>query len=161
MRAPMDRRPRIAAALAVLALTGTAAGCGGDGPEEVSAEELVSRADAICKEGQQRFAELQSEPLRNANDAVEQTKSLIEAADDELNELRDLVPPDELKEAYDAYLAARVRSQEVFEQGLDAAERDDDQAYVAAQARAAAGSAKRRELAEAVGFQVCSKPPGT
>ncbi len=146
---------RMAIALAAASLA--AAGCGEDGPQEVSPEELVAKGDAACRQGQERFAEVQSEPLRNANDAAGQTRRLIEAAEDELNELRDLIPPDELEEQYNEYLEARVRAIEVFKQGLDAAERDDDEAYVDAQSRATAGSAKRQELARALGFQVCSK----
>jgi hypothetical protein len=145
-------------ALAVTLAAGVA-GCGDDAPGQVSAEELVAKGDALCKRGQQRFAEIQAEPLRNANDAAAQTRALIQAAEDELNDLRDLVPPDELEAAYNEWLGARVRGIEVFEQGLDAAERDDDMAYVAAQARAAAGAAKRQELAAAIGFTVCSSEP--
>jgi predicted small lipoprotein YifL len=154
MRALMARSSLIslAAVTALIAL----AGCGDEGPEQVSAEELVAKGDAICREGQQNFDEIQSKPLRNANDAVDQTQALIDAAEDELNDLRDLVPPDELSEAYDSYLDARIRAIEVFKQGRDAAERDDDQGYIDAQARAAAGAAKRRQLAQGVGFQVCS-----
>jgi hypothetical protein len=155
MLALMPRRARIGFAAAAVALTALA-GCGDDGPEQVSAEELVSMGDEACAEGRARFAEIQAQPLRNANEAADQTRELIEAADDELNELRDLVPPEELEEPYNAYLEARVRAIEVFRQGLDAAEQDDDQAYVDAQARASAGAAKREELARAVGFSVCS-----
>lgn len=155
MRALMRRRSSIAHAATAM-LIGIVAGCGDDGPREVSAEELVAMGDEICREGRERFTEVQAAPLRNANDAADQTRELIDSADDELNELRDLVPPDELEEAYNAYLEARVRAIEVFRQGLDAAERDDDQAYVDAQSRAAAGAPKRQELAQAVGFKVCS-----
>ena len=151
----MGRRSRTIVAFTAV-LLGAVAGCGDDGPQQVSAEELVAEADAVCTEGRERFTAIQSEPLRNANDAENQTRELIESADDELNELRDLVPPDELQEAYNAYLEARIRVIEVFRQGLDAAEQDDDQAYVDAQTRAAAGAAKRQELARAVGFSVCS-----
>ena len=154
----MPRR-RLQALVLSAALAAVAAGCGDGGPEQVSAEELVAKGDALCRDGQQRFAEIQAKPLRNANDAEAQTRELIDVAEDELNELRDLEPPDELGPAYDAWLAARVSGIEVFEQGLDAAERDDDQAYVDAQTRAAAGGAKRRELAAAVGFKVCSSEP--
>lgn len=154
MRAPLNCRTRTAAAC--IALIGVVAGCGEDGPQEVSATELVAEGDALCKEGQERFAEIQSEPLRNANDAAEQTAALIDAAEDELNDLRNLVPPEELEARYNAWLEERVRSIEIFKQGLDAAEQDDDKAYVDAQARAAGGAAKRQELAAAIGFKVCS-----
>lgn len=157
MLAPMHRRPLTAFAAAV-ALTGALAGCGDSGPHQVSAAELVSQGDATCKRGQEKFDEIQQRALRNANDAAEQTQDLIDVATDELNDLRDLVPPSELEEAYNAYLDARVRAIEVFKQGLDAAERDDDKGYVDAQSRAAAGAAKRRQLAEAVGFKICSAP---
>ena len=140
------------------ALLAAAAGCGDDGPQQVTAQELVAQGDARCKEGQDQFNEIQQTALRNANDAADQTRDLIDAANDELNDLRDLVPPDELAAAYDAYLDARVRAIEVFKQGLDAAEHDDDKAYVDAQARAAAGAAQRQKLAAAVGFKVCSAP---
>lgn len=153
----MTRRPIsvIAVAAALLAATG----CGDDGPREVSASELIGMGDDICAQGQERFAQIQQNPLHNANDAADQTRELIAAAENELNELRDLVPPGELQDAYDRYLGARVRAIEVFRQGLDAAEHDDDRAYVDAQARAAVGAAKRRELAAAVGFKVCGAEP--
>jgi predicted small lipoprotein YifL len=157
MLALMPRR-RLLVLAAFAALLASAAGCGDDGPREVSASELVAKGDARCEEGRQRFAEIQQTALRNANDAADQTRDLIDAANDELNDLRDLVPPDELADAYDAYLDSRVRAIEVMKQGLDAAERDDDKAYVDAQARAAAGAASRTTLAEAVGFMVCSVP---
>jgi hypothetical protein len=155
MLAPMNRRFLIASAVAASSVI-AASGCGDSGPHQVSAAELVSRGDAICKRGQEKFDEIQQHALRNANDAAEQTQDLIDVATDELNDLRDLVPPSELEETYNAYLDARVRAIEVFRQGLDAADRDDDNGYVDAQARAAAGAAKRRQLAEAVGFKVCS-----
>lgn len=153
----MDRRLLIALAAAVTCVIVLAA-CGDGGPHEVSAEELVSKGDATCRKGQERFNEIQQHPLRNANDAAQQTQDLIDVAEDELNELRDLVPPSELEESYNAYLDARVRAIEVFKQGLDAAQRDDDKGYVDAQSRAGAGAAKRRQLAQAVGFKICSAP---
>ncbi len=44
-----------------------------------------------------------------------------------------------------------------MEQGADAAEDKDAEAYGQAQAKAAAEEPQRRKLARAVGFKVCSK----
>lgn len=132
------------------------AGCGED-TEQLSAEELVSRGDEICKQGEERFAEIQQEPPANPTEAREQTEELVEVARDELNELRNLRPPDELREPYDDYLEARGSALELLEQGRDAAEGKDAEGYAEAQAQAAADQPKRSKLAQAVGFEVCSK----
>jgi len=133
--------------------------CGDDSSEQLSAEELVTRADEICREGIDRFGEIQAEPPSNAVEAESQTAELSEVASDELNDLRSLRPPEELREAYDAYLASRARALAQLERGRDAAADRDTDAYVTAQAEVTADQAKRLELAKAVGLQSCSKSP--
>jgi hypothetical protein len=144
----------------VVALAGTliASGCG-DGPQRVSAEDLVAKGDEICRLGQERFTQIQADPPANSSDAVEQTEQLIQEAEDELNALRDLEPPEELRPAYDAYLGARGRALEYLRRGRDAAEAQDSKGYLEAQAGVVKRAAERRRLAQAVGFQVCSKLP--
>lgn len=149
------RRRLIVVALAVVPAA-TAAGCGGNN-DQVTPEELISRGDAICAEGRQRFDEVQAEAPANAAAAVDQTQELADIATDELNELRNMQPPDELRESYDRYLEARGRALELLEQGRDAADDKDAEAYGQAQAKAAAEEPQRRKLARAVGFKVCSK----
>lgn len=147
---------RFGAAITVTGAALALAGCGGDA-EQVSAEELVTRGDEICAEGRKRFDELQSRALPNASAAAEQTAQLVDVATDELNELRDIRPPDELRERYDRYLEARGRALELLELGQEAAEQKDADAYVKAQAEAAASQPERLKLARAVGFRECSK----
>ena len=77
--------------------------------------------------------------------AAEQTDELVEVATDELNELREIRPPDELREPYDRYLAARGRALELLEQGQDAAADKDADAYVEAQAEGCRGAARAAE----------------
>lgn len=146
-----------AVAVAALAATVMLAGCGEDA-EPVTAAELVSRGDAICSEGRQRFAEVQSEAPPNATAAAAQTAELVRIATDELNELREIRPPDELREPYDRYLEARGRALELLEEGQEAAEDQNAKAYGRAQAEAAAAQAERLKLARAVGFKQCSRP---
>jgi hypothetical protein len=146
----------VAAATCVGAAVLALVACG-DGAEQVSAEELLSRGDEICAEGRKRFDEAQSRQPSNPAAAVEQTAELVEIATDELNELREIRPPDELREPYDRYLEARGRALELLEQGQEAAEEKDADAYVEAQADAAAAQPERLKLARAVGFKECSK----
>ncbi len=112
-------------------------------PSNSSAEELVSRADEICVEGAERFAEIQSEPAGNAGrDRTRRPTELFDVASDELSDLRELRPPDDLREPYDAYLQARGAALvELLEQGRDAAAAKDGEAYVTAQDKANAGQA--------------------
>ncbi|MBA2514364.1 MAG: hypothetical protein H0V26_08555 [Solirubrobacterales bacterium] len=142
------------------ALAGLAA-CGDDSSEQLSAEELVSRADEICRGGIGRFDEIQPRPPSNAAEAEAQTAALLEVASDELNDLRELRPPDELREPYDAYLASRGRALDQLERGREAAANRDTDAYAAAQTRVTADQASRIKLARAVGLQDCSEAPDT
>jgi ElaB/YqjD/DUF883 family membrane-anchored ribosome-binding protein len=145
-----------AAAIVLIGASSVLAGCGDDA-EQVTAEELVSRGDEICAEGRKRFDEVQSQSPPNASAAAEQTDQLVELATDELNELRDIRPPDELRERYERYLEARGRALELLEQGQEAAREKDADTYAEAQAEAAGAQPERLKLARAVGFKECSK----
>lgn len=148
---------RIRAITTTAALAILAAGCGDDGAEQLSAEELVSRGDEICAEGAERFAEVQEQPPANASEALAQTEELVDVATGELDDLRGLRPPEELREPYDAYLAARARALELLERGRDAAEDRDADAYAKAQEEVTADQPDRLRLARAVGFKRCSR----
>jgi hypothetical protein len=158
MRALMARM-QLTGALGLVVSAAIAVTSCGDGGEPVSGDELVERGDQLCRQGQQRFAEIQAEPPANAAVALDQTEELLAVAEEELDRLRDLEPPDELRVAYEDYLDARSRAIEFFERGRTAAEERDGDGYGAAQERVAAKAAKRERLADAVGFEVCSRPP--
>ena len=130
----------------------------GDDSEQVTAPELISKGDAICAKGIERFGEIQAEPPANPNEAADQTNELVDAATDELNDLRKLRPPDELGDKYESYLQARSRALELLEEGRDAAEDRDAEGYAAAQTEVTAQQPERLKLAQAVGFKTCSKP---
>lgn len=143
----------VAAGLALVALPG----CGGGDTEQVSAQQLLSRGDEICRHGRARFNEIQAQAPANASAAADQANELLDVATDELNELREIRPPAELSKEYNRYLEARGRALELLERGRDAAEDKDADAYGIAQAKAAAGQPERLKLARAVGFKECSK----
>jgi hypothetical protein len=135
---------------------GALIGCGG-GSEEVSADELVAKGDQICTEERDRFDEIQSVPLTSASVGVKQAEELLAAAESAQDDLRDIEPPEEIRDSYDSYLHARDEVSDLLERGREAAEDKDGAAFSKAQEEAAAGAGKREKLAREVGFKVCSQ----
>jgi ElaB/YqjD/DUF883 family membrane-anchored ribosome-binding protein len=150
----MSSRTLVAAAV-LAALAVGAAGCGG-GKQQVSAAELVQKGDAICKEEQSRFDEVQTHPPANASEAADQTKALVSAAEDANGSLDDLEPPESLQASYSTYLDARGRATDQIKRGQDAAENQDSATYGAAQSAVSQTAPQRHRLASALGFKVCS-----
>jgi hypothetical protein len=132
--------------------------CGGEDP--LTADELATKGDEICREGRGRFDEIQATPPANAREAADQTETLIESTERELDELRDLEPPSDLEDAFDSYLDSREQALEVLEKGHDAAEAQDATEYGKLQSQIADSAAERHKLARAVGFSECSPAPG-
>jgi len=132
------------------------AGCGG-GSEEVSAEELMQKGDDVCRGVQERFAEIQAQPPASASEGAVQAGELLGVADDAQAELRDLEPPEDLRDRYDGYLIARDEVSDALERGKQAAEDQDGAVYGQAQEEAAAGALERKRLARELGFTVCSQ----
>ena len=142
----------------LVVLAAVASGCGEDA-EVLTPTELVSKGDAICSEAQRRFSEIQGESASNSVEVQEQTEELLDVATDEVNQLRNLRPPDELREAYDSYLRAAGGVVDLLEDGRDAAEDRDGEAFLEAREQANSEQAERVKLARAVGFQVCAQAP--
>ena len=142
----------MAASLALIA------GCGDGSSQPLSTEQLVEQGDELCRSGQDRFAAIQKEPPANTQQAADQVSELVDAANEEVDGLRDLEPPDEVQQAYDEYISAREDALDLLEDGRNAAEDEDSNAYGAAQVKLSDGAAERSKLARAVGFKVCSNP---
>jgi hypothetical protein len=157
---PRHRNARIAAALAVVAALFVAALVFDLGPfadDELSEAEFLARGDEICATAHDRFAKAQSKASgQTPRQAVALTDELIGIAEQELADIEELAPPQELGDDVERYLAARERGIATLREGRTAAERADIFEYESAQARMARGQAKRLELARAVGFSRCS-----
>ena len=151
-------RPRWTASIALLALCGAAlSACGGGGDtEQVTAAELVQKADRICAAERDTFARVQAHAPPNASVAADQTDELLKATESASSRLRELKPPESLQPAYDRYLEARDRAVDQLKRGKDAADDQDSAAYGAAQAALARDAPQRRRLAGALGLNVCS-----
>jgi hypothetical protein len=147
--------------LALSFIVALGAGCGGGGgKQQVTAAELIQKADQACHEEQGRFRQIQATPPANADEATDQTKALVEAAENASSAIGDLNPPDALRTRLDTYLSARDRAINEMKKGQDAAENQDSRAYGAAQAAVTKGSLQRKKLAGSLGFKVCSRNAG-
>ena len=135
--------------------------CGGGDSEEVSAAELVQKADTACREERSSFDRVQARPPPNASVAAAQTGELILATEKANSQLRDLEPPEQLRSAYGRYLEARDRVLAEMRRGQEAAENQDSATYGAAQAAVARDAPRRRKLAQALGLRVCSSSTAT
>ena len=123
----------------------------------MSADELVAKGDQICTEERDRFDEIQSVPLTSASVGVKQAKELLVAAESAQDDLRDIEPPEEIRDSYNSYLHARDEVSDLLERGREAAADKDGAAFGKAQEEAAAGAGKREKLARELGFKVCSQ----
>jgi hypothetical protein len=157
----MHRSRRLAAPLASSLIVVAVAGCGGGGATQVSAPELVQKADAICAQELRSFDRIQAHPPPNASVAADQTDELIDVTQTANSQLHDLEPPERLRTAYDRYLAARDRAVAQMKRGKDAADDQDSGAYGAAQAAVARDASQRRKLARALGLKSCSTASAT
>jgi len=151
----MFRDKRFLLAIPALAVLSLGTGCGG-GNQQVTAAELVQKADQACREEQSKFREIQATPPANASDAADQTKALIQVAEDASSTIDDLEPPDALRTPLDGYLSARSGAIDEMKKGQDAADNQDSRAYGAAQAAVVKSAPQRRKLADSIGFKVCS-----
>ena len=151
----MTRVFRLSLLFPILLLTCVGVGCGG-GKEQVSAAELVQKADDACRTEQDKFRQIQAKPPANATDAGDQTKALISVAEGTSSTIDGLEPPDALRTPLESYLSARERAIDEMKKGQDAAENQDSNAYGAAQAAVTKSAPQRRKLAESLGFKVCS-----
>jgi hypothetical protein len=152
-------RPRWIAPTVVFLVTGVIAGCGGGGSDQVTAAELVQRADSICGKERSSFGRIQAHPPPNASVAADQTDALIKVSQDANSQLRGLKPPDRIQPAYDRYLAARDQVIGQMKRGKDAADSQDSTAYGAAQGAVARDAPQRRKLAQSLGLKICSSNP--
>ncbi len=156
-----DRRASIRAAAGTIAASALLAGAVGCGSDPLSADELISRGDEICREGQERFVQIQAEPPADAGAAEATTDQLVDAAEEELNGLEDLTPPEELEDGYNEYLDKKREGLDLIRDGASAAGDQDQDRYEELQRKLQEDVDKRQELAREVGFKRCSRPQGS
>jgi hypothetical protein len=110
-------------------------GGGGGGGEALSQDELVSKANQICREGSQKINDKAQEvqaKIQQADSAEEQQKVVADVLEDTakeydpyLDRLHDLTPPDDIKAEWDKFMAGIDKAFDLIPELADAT-RDGD-----------------------------------
>jgi hypothetical protein len=146
------------AALATAAAIVALASCGGGGDGSISAKQFQTEANQVCKDVEQQLNRIQSTVPRTADQAEKQAAAVVDVSQQALGNLRQIDPPENLKDTYDKYLQARERAIGFVENSRDAAASNNANAYARAKTRLAEGQPSRRELALQLGLRRCSRP---
>ncbi|HEU4735507.1 MAG TPA: serine/threonine-protein kinase [Solirubrobacterales bacterium] len=126
-------------------------------PKPLTEVKLVAKADDICADSQRRYLEVRDLESEMSTD-VPYAEALVRIARSRTGELRALTPPPPIAEPYEEYVAAQERVYETDKQALAAARKDDVAGVEAARDQRDSEDALREELAEEIGFNVCSTP---
>jgi hypothetical protein len=126
-------------------------------PATLSAAALIAKGDAICSDSQETFKAYKSEFPNGENEAsVGYSRLLVGISGKAVRRFEELKPPPELKKSYEAYVKSQKQVAKWDRDALKAAESEDLTPYIAAREERDATEEERRQLAEAVGFHVCS-----
>jgi hypothetical protein len=128
-------------------------------PEALSAAALIRQADEICEDSQDTYKSYRERfPAGEEEADAVYSQLLVNISSKAVKRFHELKPPPSLKQPYDAYVKAQEEVAKWDKDALKAAEREDLTAYLAAREDRNDTACEREELADAVGFTVCSQP---
>jgi hypothetical protein len=149
---------RMGALLAVLAVAAATAACGGGdgGGGELSREEYVAQADAICERTNEQEAALGEAPssLPALAEYLEKQK---EIAEDQLTALRELDPPQQLEEQVDEAYGLLDQVVGKIDEAVAAAQAGDVATLTAVGGEAQKLAAQADRIANEIGLTVCGQ----
>jgi serine/threonine protein kinase len=167
----------VAAVVAAIAFSGSGDGEGGGGatgatiqkeettpkqtqkpePKTLTRSELINRGDAICTDSRETFLGYRGEfPTGESEPSVGYSRLLMAVSSKAVGRFNELVPPPEVRRAYEHYVKSQEEVKGWDQDALKAAEAGDEAAYLAARETRNQTDAERQQLAETVGFKVCS-----
>ena len=127
-------------------------------PETLTRSELIAQGDAICVQSQETFRAYRDEfPAGESEPSVGYSRLLVQISSKAVRRFDELVPPPQLQRQYAAYLRSQEAVRGWDRDALAAAEAGDEAAYLAARETRNRSAPERRQLAAAVGFEVCSQ----
>jgi hypothetical protein len=125
------------------------AACGGG----LSEDELVSKADAICKRVNDEIAK-EPEP-KTAEDVQALAKRTVELSDPAIDDMEALEPPGELEKDFDAFVASLKKQRDLTKQIGEAAAAGDAEKIQQLGAEAGKAQEDYRKLSGKIGFKEC------
>jgi serine/threonine protein kinase len=127
------------------------------GPRTLTRSELISRGDAICSQSRDTFTGYRQEfPTGESEPSVAYSRLLVGISSRAVSRFNDLAPPPQAQKQYERYVRSQREVKGWDRDALKAAEAGDEAAYLAARETRNQTEPERQQLAEAVGFKVCS-----
>jgi hypothetical protein len=124
-------------------------------PETLTEAELIRQGDEICEESRTKFLRYR-DPEAEVVPDVAYSRVLVGISTNAVDQFEALVPPKSLKSAYDRYVASQREVKQWDRDALAAAEAEDSTAYVEARETRTETEGDRQQMAEEIGFHVCS-----
>jgi hypothetical protein len=168
IRAPLRHRV-LSASIAVAGAVALAAGCGGGGSSSSttagasSADAFRAQADAVCRDGNTQLNALTAPSgSSSAAEVTSYLRSGLRISGDELDRLRSLTPPADLKDDYDSALDLLSRRDAELKSAADkiAGGADANTVIGAADARITSLNDQAKAKATALGLTVCGADEG-
>jgi hypothetical protein len=126
-------------------------------PDTLSAAALIEKGDAICTDSRETYASYRERFPSGEEEADPiYSRLLVGISSRAIKRFGELKPPPESKKSFDAYVKAQKEVAQWDRNALKAAEKEDLAAYLEAREKRDNTEEERQQLAEAVGFHVCS-----
>jgi hypothetical protein len=126
-------------------------------PATLTASALIAKGDAICTDSRETYVSYRERFPSGEGEADPVYSQLLAGISGRaIKQFDELKPPPALKKAYDAYVKSQKEVAQWDRDALKAAEKEDLGAYLEAREQRDDTEAERKQLAEAVGFHVCS-----
>jgi hypothetical protein len=126
-------------------------------PKALARSELIAQGDAICDASRETYRDYRGEfPSGESEPSVGYSRLLVGISTKAVRRFNALVPPPVLRQPYTSYVRAQEEVAKWDKAALVAAEDEDEAAYLAAREDRDETEPERQQLAEAVGFTVCS-----
>jgi serine/threonine protein kinase len=130
-------------------------------PKKLTEAQLIAQADAICTVSKESFTGSKASfPNGEFETNVSYSEELLENSTRALRELRKLRPPAAAENAFGNYLSAQKAVRKTDLDALHAAKEENLVAYEEARNTRDEGGPGRQQIAEEIGFRVCSIPGG-
>jgi hypothetical protein len=126
-------------------------------PQTLNRSQLIAKGDAVCAKSQDKFkSDAKAIPTGEEEPNSAYSQLLVGISRSAVREFHALKPPPALRSAYDTYVKAQEEVAGWDRDALNAAKEGDATAYREARETRDNTAEERKQLAEAVGFQVCS-----